>query len=154
MSTVYSLEPSTGVRSVGFTLGLLAVACIFCLAPATLIAEDVAKEDSAALCDESARDTVKAELSDEQLAEKRQQARSDLLELRRRRHQARLSVQANNEKARAIEQEMNDLRRQLREKNAELEAVMNEDERFEEWREAEHELVRTLRALDEEMSSR
>ena len=154
MSTVYSLEHSTGVRSIGFTLGLLAAACLLCIAPATLFAEDVAEEDSAALCDESARDTVKAELSDEQLAEKMEMARAELLQLRSRRHQARQALEANNETARAIIQEMNELRRQLREKNAELEALLVEDERFAEWAKTETSLAEMIRSSTIELQRR
>jgi len=95
-----------------------------------------------------------AALSDEQLAAKMAAARTDLLELRQQRHQARQAIEANNEEARAIIHEMNELRRQLREKNAELEALLAEDDRFEEWGEAEMVRAEELRALEAELRER
>lgn len=95
-----------------------------------------------------------AALSDEQLAEKMATARTDLLELRQQRHQARQAIEANNEEARAIIHEMNELRRQLREKNAELEALLAEDERFAEWGNREQELAHAVQTLQKEMAIR
>lgn len=95
-----------------------------------------------------------AALSDEALAEKMEMARAELLQLRSRRHQARQALEANNETARAIIQEMNELRRQLREKNAELEALLVEDERFAEWSETEASLAEMIRSSTVELQRR
>ncbi len=165
MNKLYFMNNSKILRSSGYALGLLLLAFLIYVAPSSIIAEDVSCDDSSAPRGESASDTAAdaacddtaealAQLSDEQLDVKMQTARKELIELRNQRHHARQDLAANDEDARAIVEEMNELRRQLREKNAELEALMDEDERFAEWRDAEQELAGLLRALAEERSTR